>query len=158
MSGFPDPMAEDRKTAATCAPSRPPPDPSSFGSDTETQSRPKGFKTNMQKKHSAVAAALALAVFAYATNAGAIIRPSITDAVNCPATVLKLCLTASVPNLTWGDDPGEEEVVLDLPLFITSGATLTSSPASRCSGIHARPRRGRPGGARPAADRHTGGS
>ena len=37
----------------------------------------------MQKTHTAVAAALALGVFAYATSAGAIIRPSLTDAETC---------------------------------------------------------------------------
>jgi hypothetical protein len=82
----------------------------------------------MQKTHLAVAAALALAVLGYATSASAIIRPSITDTVNCPSTVLKLCLTPAVANLTWGDAPGEEEVVVDGPIFVTGGATLTILP------------------------------
>jgi hypothetical protein len=82
----------------------------------------------MKKTHSLFAAALALAVLTYATGAGATIRPSITDTVNCPSSALKLCLTPAVANLTWGDDPGEDVVIVDAPIFVTGGATLTILP------------------------------
>jgi hypothetical protein len=121
-------MAVDRKTAETSLRNLPPSLPSEFGTRHRNPITTKGLHQPMQKRNSAVSVALALGVLAYATSAGAIIRPSLTDAVICPSTVLNLCLTASAPNLTWGDDPGEDVVVLDKPLFITSGATLTILP------------------------------
>src|SRR5262245_35004322 len=129
MSGCLHPMAADRKTASTPASSLPLSEPSSFGLRRHNRPKWKGFRDPMRKTYSAFAAALTLGVLTYATSAGAIIRPSITDTVICPGTLTaQHCLTPAVANPAWGDAPGEEEVILDTPIFVTGGATLTILP------------------------------
>ncbi|MFI5215179.1 MAG: hypothetical protein ACHQ3O_01440 [Candidatus Limnocylindria bacterium] len=117
----------DRKTARTQLHTLPPSVPSPFGFRYRNPTSNKGLHNPMQTKYSAMAFALALGVLTYAPGAGAIIRPSQTDAESCFA-IPQICLTAANANPTWGDDPGEEEVILDKPLIITDGGVLTILP------------------------------
>jgi hypothetical protein len=80
----------------------------------------------MQKKSSAVAIALALGAVLCAFDASALRRVSLVDAETC--TVPQICLTENNANLTWGDDPDEDVIIIDKPIFITQGAKLTILP------------------------------
>lgn len=81
----------------------------------------------MKKQYTAIAIALAVGVLSYAPSASALYRWSLLDAETC-AAVPKICLTAANPNPVWGDDPGEEEIVLDRPVFVVGGGKLTILP------------------------------
>ena len=87
----------------------------------------------MQKKSSAIAAALALGVLGYVTSASALdYRFSLTDAETCDGKP-QLCLTAANANSEWGG-PGEETVVLDKPVIVTAGGVLTILPGTTVRG------------------------
>ena len=79
-------MAADRKTARKRLLTLPPSVPSPFGSRHRNPTPTKGLHNHMQTKFSAIAVALALGVLAYASGAGATIRPSETDAETCFAS------------------------------------------------------------------------
>jgi len=81
----------------------------------------------MQKTFSAIAMALALGVLGYASGAGAAVyRWSLIDGESGAACTAgdQLCLTAANGNAEWGG-PGEEDIVLDKPVFVTDGGKLT---------------------------------
>jgi hypothetical protein len=89
----------------------------------------------MHTKPSAILMAFALGAVLCASGASADLRYSITDAENCAAGN-NLCLTSANANPTWGDDPGEETIILEKPLFVTGGGAAASSrsfPASPCA-------------------------
>jgi hypothetical protein len=81
----------------------------------------------MQKKSSAIAMALVLGAVLCASGAGAELRFNITDAETCAAGP-GLCLTAANTNPIWGDDPGEETIILDKLVFVTDGGKLQILP------------------------------
>jgi hypothetical protein len=120
-------MAADRKTAANTLHTLPPSLPNPFGLRRSNPKLNEGLNNPMQKKFSAIAIALALGVLAYAPGADATIRPSLTDAETC-FLIPQICLTAANANPTWGDDAGEDEVILDKPLIVTAGGVLTIAP------------------------------
>jgi hypothetical protein len=126
MSEGRSPMAANRKIARGVARNLPPSVPSEFGAEHSNRNSTEGHHNPMQKKTSAIVAALALGVLAYAPNASALLRYAF-DASTC-AGIPNICVTSTTVNKTWGDNPGEDEIVLDKPLFVTGGATLTILP------------------------------
>lgn len=67
----------------------------------------------MHRKH--LATLLALAVAGTSGSAGAVL-------------VVNADIDAAAVNTTWGDDPGEDEIVLGQPIFVKDGQTLTILP------------------------------
>lgn len=81
----------------------------------------------MHKKLTAIAIALAAGVLGYAQGASALYRWTLNDAETC-AGIPRSCLTANNPNPVWGDDAGEDEIILENPLFVVNGGKLTILP------------------------------